>query len=61
MSKEVLVSCEGLGAGVELEVGMLDLHHAQLSLQVAWGALGKQLMVGVSIQHTPLQDPIIYC
>ncbi|BDA40350.1 probable mediator of RNA polymerase II transcription subunit 12 at N-terminal half [Coccomyxa sp. Obi] len=61
----------GLGAGVELEVRTLNLHHAQLPFQVAWGALGKHLMAEAEhgtqlgrldkvvlmaiLQHAPIQ------
>ncbi len=38
---------------------MLNLHHAQLSFQVAWGALGKQLVVRASIQYHALM--VSYC
>lgn len=39
-----------VGSGVELEVGILDVHQARLSFQVVWSAVGEQLVVRITCE-----------
>ncbi|KAK9916244.1 hypothetical protein WJX75_000426 [Coccomyxa subellipsoidea] len=60
------------GSGVELEVGMLDVHQACLSFQVVWSAVGEQLVgwaesgeqqeaanLVAILQHAPVQAALL--
>ncbi|CAL8467360.1 g6897 [Coccomyxa elongata] len=68
LTSACMQTAAGLGAGVELELRMLNLHQSQLSFQVVWDALGEHLMAEAErgrqqgwlqsmavLQHVPIQ------